>query len=625
MFSFKSMLAAGFGCMLAAGASASTLEVVGRPDAATPISFEIALPLRNKPALQTLLKQLHDPASPQFHRWLTPTEFGLRFGPDSATMARVTGALRARGFAVEASTRAVHVTGTRDAIEALIGTRLDLVRGESGRIRPVAERLPRLPAELAGAVVMSFAPFEHHPMSRHFPLSTDNRNGPDGAYNYNDLKQAYAYPSYQTTVKVGGTAQRLDGTGATIAALMSSDALDSDLQAMFNHENWTATTGTQPPVLYAHIPVNGGAPFDPNSDASFEASLDVQQEIGGAPGAHVVLYNIPDLSDGNVFAGFVTLIEQNSVDLVSNSFGGCELGYFPQYNGGQDYRGVLLSLDELFQQADAQGISVLFSSGDRAGKECPNVGYFYGKPGAHFVPSVSEPADSPNVTAVGGTNLVTTYTPGSLDSTYVNENAWSDPEIPYDVYGFGEDVRGGNWGAGSGPSALFAKPDYQNLVNTGEARARTLPDVGMQVGGCPGGIAKIAKNPPPYCNGGNKPYNGSGNSDRSASIVTVGGLRYGVIGTSSSSPEFASVVALLIERQGRQGNLNPMLYQAAAAQAQGGTPSFHVGIPGFNGYEETLVNNTYSLSTGVGTPIVKNLIGLAKAAPAGTPQTPSNP
>ena len=62
------------------------------------MSFEVALPLRNVSQLDELLTALHDPASAQYHHWLTPAQFASRFGSDPATIARVTKALKARGF-----------------------------------------------------------------------------------------------------------------------------------------------------------------------------------------------------------------------------------------------------------------------------------------------------------------------------------------------------------------------------------------------------------------------------------------------------------------------------------------------------------------------------------------------
>ena len=79
----------------------------------------------------------------------------------------------------------------------------------------------------------------------------------------------------------------------------------------------------------------------------------------------------------------------------------------------------------------------------------------------------------------------------------------------------------------------------------------------LQVGGCPGGIAKLP------CNGGLNSINGNGNTERSYVIVAIDGKFYGLIGTSVSSPELAGATALLIEQYGRMGNLNHYIYNAS--------------------------------------------------------------
>jgi len=254
--------------------------------------------------------------------------------------------------------------------------------------------------------------------------------------------------------------------------------------------------------------------------------------------------------------------------VLSASFGECELFYFPKYNNGVDQRGILRAYDELFMQGNSQGITFLASSGDNAGKNCTTVDYLSGEAG-NFTVGVSTPASDPNVTAVGGTNLVTVYEPGSLDSQYATENAWSDPLIPYDPYGTGGSASGGVWGAGGGMSLMWPAPDYQSLVTTGYA-GRAVPDIGMQVGGCPGGISVLNKKTD-FCDGNDNPKDGNGNTDRSYGIFAIafgqsGGGFFGYIGTSLSSPSFAGVLALLIEQKGRMCNVNDYLYEIAAKQ-----------------------------------------------------------
>jgi subtilase family serine protease len=662
--------AAMVGCVFATAAFASTpnigtLSMAGPAQATQVVHFDVFLPLRNKDKLEALLKAQQDPKSAQYHKWLTPAQFGEKFGPDKATLNRVAAFLQSRGFGVKTYTRSVRATGTVDQVNKNFGVHLAVGQSGPGTNHIVTNERFAMPATLAsaGAQIFSFAPHAalvnsqlggkvdagsrsasgdstkqlHGYISNKPAPSRDNRYSATGPYWFTDLKQAYKYPSARATVTVNDTTLPLNGSHAVIAAMMSSDVLDSDIAAIFDHEQWTKFSHTPDPTLAARVYIDGGAPFVFGSGASAEASLDVQQELTSAPGAAVVLYDIPSLSDGNVMAGYLDVDEQNGVDVLSSSFGECERFYFPQYNGGQDYTGILRAEHELFQQGNSQGITFLASSGDSAGQQCPSPSYFTGGP-AKFIEGIQTPASDPSVTAVGGTNLVTTFVPGTLDSGYVGENAWEDPEKPYDPYGVGVPVSGGVWGAGSGYSRMWTEPNYQQLVDVGTAdevcgrsdssqthHCRAVPDIGMTVGGCPFGLA-IHRH---KCDGGDNPKNGSGNRQRSRAIlawaVGKGGGLFLVIGTSVASPEFAGVVAHIVEQKGRQGNLNPYIYNLAVQQAAGGARVYHTNIPGYNGIENTDLNSEYSLSTGVGTPYVTDFIGQPDVKNARIPQTHSNP
>ena len=201
-------------------------------------------------------------------------------------------------------------------------------------------------------------------------------------------------------------------------------------------------------------------------------------------------------------------------------------------------------------------------------------------------------------------------------SAYGRENAWSDPEAAFDPMGQGVEVSGGVWGSGGGASTLFAKPSYQSLVSTGSSSFRTIPDVAMQMGGCP-------DNAQAPCNGGGSDVNGAGNTDRSSLNIVFNGQGDSVLGTSAAAPEMASAVALLVEMEGRQGNLNPTLYALAQREAAGGATYFHQSVRGYNGMTGNA--GTYNFTTGNGTPDVAAMIGLPAVARAGAPQSPSNP
>lgn len=638
------------GCLVAAASPASAerignLTMVGAAQSGVQVHFDVMLPLRNVDALEALVKAQSDPGSSQYHKWLTPAQFGAQFGPSKATLASVASYLNSRGFSVKVHTRSIRATGTTDQVSKNFGVHLVTAKSDAGTTHIVTNDSFTLPSALssAGAQIFSFAPHVAKVFSTKInvgkPLSGKtrtvdnaqktlqgyasntaassilNRYSSTGGYFFDDMKQAYTYPANNATWNVNHEPTAMNGTGATISALMSSDVLDADIQNMFDFENWSTVTGNSDPTLAGRFYVNGGAGFGGN--ASAEASLDTQMEIGGAPGANVVLVDIPDLSDGSIDAGYIDVDEYNFTDVISMSFGECELFYTKAYNGGQDFTGVLKASHELFLQGNAEGITFLASSGDSAGKICPTPDF------SKYVAGVSTPASDPNVTAVGGTNLVTNSVEGSLTSPYAGENAWADP-WPGD---FG--LSNGWWGAGGGYSKIYAMPNYQSNVTTGSTGGRAVPDVGMQVGGCPGGATDYHPNRN-VCSD-NSANDGAGNSQRSFVWVSIGATSdnpdnfEGLVGTSVSSPEFASVVALLVEKQGRQGNINPYLYQLAKVQANGGAAAFHTNIPGFNGVVNTDLNSTYSLSVGVGTPIVTTVIGKPNARPAGIPQTISNP
>lgn len=59
----------------------SHLTATGRLPATNTLRLAICLPLSNKAALTNLLQQIYDPASPNYHHYLTPDQFAKMFGP----------------------------------------------------------------------------------------------------------------------------------------------------------------------------------------------------------------------------------------------------------------------------------------------------------------------------------------------------------------------------------------------------------------------------------------------------------------------------------------------------------------------------------------------------------------
>jgi subtilase family serine protease len=616
MFSFKTLggyrkaaaLALLGACSWFALTSTSTAyekAVLGAAVAAEQVvQFNIYLPVRDRGAVDALIGELQTPGSPAYHRWLTPAQFNEQFGPSPELVTAITHELEAHGLQVtQVHTHSLGVSGTVGAINAAFGTTLLTARFASGKQSMAAATPLKLTPTLAasGAMIAAFSGTIHMrslatPRADALP---DNRYSPSGGYWFDDLKQAYAYPSYQA----------LTGKGVNIGILMTPNFNPSDMTLYFSYEKLAT------PSIYTRN-VEGGAPWDPNYGA--ETHVDITHSAGMAPLADVYLYNMPDLDDDSILAGLTDIDEDNLVDVVNMSFSEPEVAYSPAYNGGTSYEGFIGIYDDFFAEGNTQGITFVAASGDWGGKNVPPPACFSASaptPCGAMQVGVSIPAASPHVTAVGGTNLVTTYEPPTLFSAYVSENAVSDP-LASDIF-YGTTATGAVWGSGGGISSYFAKPSYQNLVSQKylPARAanwRTIPDVALEMGGCPSGdlyYQEHGKCPP----------------DRSFDWVPIDGKFYGVVGTSLSSPDFVGLVALKIESVGeRLGNENYDIYTLAAAQANGSTNIvFRQDIAGNNGVWTT--EPGYNLVLGNGTVIGNDFVVGPSLPAARVPRTPTNP
>jgi subtilase family serine protease len=587
-----------FGCALTANQAYAfeKAQMGARAAAQTQAEFDIYLPLKNKADLLALEEALQTPGSPQYHQWLKPAEFAARFGPSQATLAEITQELTANGLQVTAvHSHALHVTGSVGAVERAFATQLATARFSNGRSALAATKpmvmTPSLQA--SGAMIPAFSSVIRMKKSSMIKADVpDNRYSPTGGYWFDDLKQAYTFPSFKV----------VDGAGVTIGILMSDGQSLVDTQAYFAHEGLPAPSITE-------IDLFGAPKYDPNNPFnSAEVQLDIQQSGGMAPGADIIDYNIPDLSDASILAGLTTIIEDNAADVVNMSFGGGEIFYSAGFNGGQDFTGILVVYDDLFAQGNVQGITFVASSGDFGSNPVPALACLNGGgPGCGgFVQTAESPASSPHVTGVGGTNLVTSFAAGSLKSTYVSENADPDPVVGDPD--FGTNATGAIWASGGGPSIVYKKPVYQKLVKTGD-KMRTVPDLALHMGGCPG----VAVQP---CG-----------PDRSFVWVGIDNGFFGFVGTSASSPDTAGLMALKIQFLGsRLGNENFEIYAMSAKQADGGPTVFRQDIPGSNGaFTINKKKGGYNEVIGNGTVFGTAFLGKPNMKAAGDPQTPTNP
>jgi subtilase family serine protease len=615
------------------------------------VQFSVFLPPQNETALDALVSAQTDPNSPLYHQWLSVAQYRAQFGPSPAAFAQAQSALQKAGFTIVGQqTQNIIVQGTVAAVNTLLSTQLEPVQTKNGHWTWGASHgaltLPQTLSAL-GATISAFRPQLEAHVHSHVAAKTaagvaltagssvtsEPRIGvADSFYLADDLNEAYTLPSFLTEARplLKFAPAQIAGVGSTIGIVISSVIDPADLAASFNEsielgpnidiQDYSAVSNLPVPTVTIR-PVDGGSgPFEPSDDA-LEASLDTQISTGTAPGAKEILYNIPDLSEASITDAYAAVDDDSAVDVVSSSFGQCELDFIAAANDGTSFVSDLVTLHRLFEQGNAQGITFLASSGDNGAVPCLSPAFNSNpQPGTTaFVLGVETPADDPNVTAVGGTNLQTQATPTVNDVTYLSENADFDPRNniiatlvnPGDVT-----ITNNTWGSGGGISQIFFKPAYQFLVNTASFTQRTVPDVSLQMGGCPGDASQDCLVLP-----------------RSAFILFFDGGITLVIGTSASSPEMAGVVALAVERAGtRLGNVNPLIYSLSLQQTLAGGVNapqafqfFHRNISGNNNGFTVSPGQAYSEVLGNSTLDVKNFLNLQGAASAGPPGTATNP
>ena len=427
---------------LSASAAVHAGKTLGAADQNAVAHFNVYLPLTHTDALEKLLQAQTDSTSPSYHHWLTPAQFKQQFGPNPADVARTRSLLESEGFTiVSEKTQSLEVEGSVANAERIFNTRLNRVKMPKGNVKlAAAEGHINVPRALAsmGAVIPEFtthlrAHVHSQVLKRLNDVSPAFRLSSNSSFFYpNDLNEAYQLPSFETEAKPFGShrRQQIVGLGVHIGIVISSVIDPADLANTFNStlplsggvsliQAYSANTDLPvPTVQYRHVE-GGAGPFDPNTADGAEASLDTQMSLGTAPGAKEIVYDMPELTDDAITAAYTAVVEDNVVDVVSSSFGECELDFTAAYNGGVDFTSILKTFHALFQQGNAQGITFLASSGDEGGVPCVSKSFANNpRNGTKFVRGVENPASDPNVTGVGGTNLQTSATPGEDDAAY---------------------------------------------------------------------------------------------------------------------------------------------------------------------------------------------------------------
>jgi hypothetical protein len=592
----------------------------------------IMLILRRSPeqqaALESYLQSVQQPDSPEYRKYLTPEQFGSRYGISDTDLRTVQAWLLSQGFQgnkVNKGRTAIEFSGTVGQLQQAFHAPIHSYRIDGAPHWANASD-PMIPAALAPVVagVATLNDFKPRPHSILGPAATWNagqhRFVPDlnvlqGTTPYlfvapGDAATIYDAPNSLNT-HLASNQTPYDGTGVTIGlvenTLVSSTAVD----------NYRALFGL--PANHIAIVYDGNQNnFDGNADQT-EALLDSEVSGGLAPGANVRVYTAADtVFQAGVLLAIYRAIDDNDAGILSVSFGGCE--------AAQGAAGNLQILNA-WEQAAAQGMAVTVSAGDSGSAGCDN-------PRTETVATqglaVNGLGSTPYNIAVGGTDFdalpdsFNTYVSSANGAnytsalSYIPENPWNNSPAQngllaansaYTSGGKTNIVAGGGGASslgsvdGSGNQSGYPKPAWQKqFAASNTDSVRDLPDVSL--------LAANARYRATWA------VCASGDCEGSSPTI------HGVGGTSASAPAFAGILALVNQRIGataRLGQANWVLYKLAQT-----TPgAFHQITSGNNsvyctpttpncgsnsflsGYD---AGSGYNMATGLGSVDIANLV-----------------
>jgi hypothetical protein len=564
------------------------------------------LVLKRSPEQQTALSKLlddqQDKSSPQFHKWVTPEQFGQQFGPADSDIQAVTSWLQEHGFEIAQVSKGrtlIEFSGTAAQVQEAFHTPIQKYMVQ-GKAHWANSSNPEIPDALA-PVVAGVNSLHNFYKQTQLSLSPERGRitasaGGQPQVTFSDGTHALGPADYRVIYNATLTLSNgINGQGQAIAVVARSNLFGGG-QDVFQFQNLFGTSSGG-----LNIILNGPDPGDLGGGEEAEATLDATWSSVMAPNAQVdfVVSAGTNATDG-IFLSESYIIDNNLAPVMTESFGGCEFGV-PNAEAQ--------AISAMAEQAAAQGITYLVSSGDTGAEGCDNQ-----SESVAIAPiSVNVLASTPYTVAVGGTQFNenghgSTYWKAVNDSngltakSYIPENVWNQSCTSAQCNANANILAGGG-----GASTIFSKPSWQSGV-TGipSDGARDLPDVSLSAAG---------HDPYLLC------YEGSCQS----------GFVFTVFGTSASAPSFAGIMALVNQKTGsRQGQANYVLYRLAAgenlSQCNGSKttalPAFtcifndvtvgNNAVPGETGYGTNTAKYKstvgYDLATGLGSVNVQNLV-----------------
>jgi Pro-kumamolisin, activation domain/Subtilase family len=580
-----------------------------------PLDLYVALEPGDPAGLEAFAAAVSTPGSPVYGQYLSVPDFAARFGATPAQVATVRSALLARGLQVgepSANDLSLPVSATAAEAEAAFGTTLERIQTADGRVAyantsapriaapaapyvagviglddlNVPERQPVEPAAAGSEAPSADAAAEAESAALPQPAATGGvlTGGPQPCLKAQETKEKYegGYTADQIASAYGlsGFYAGSDfGQGQSIALLELEPFLPEDI-ALYQACYGTGTT-------VEAVNVEGGPGPYAKGDGG-ESELDIEQLIGLAPAAKVIVYQGPNTASIPIVSTFVT---QNAAKVMSSSWGLCE-----KFTG----RAEMSAFDTLLQEAAVQGQSFFVAAGDAGSTDCYNPENGDNDKSLQ----VDFPGTDPFATSVGGTQMEEPTTP---PVQYI----WNDEE---------EEGAGGG-----GISSHFPMPSYQLEAN------RAINVLGPLSSGATCGFSGYCRQVPDVS---------ADASPRTGYIVRAEKKWLLIGGTSAAAPLWAAFTTLANASPACLGKsigfANPALYAIAGGSYAGNFDDVLTSRPGgpkttnfFSESKPYEAGPYYDMATGLGTPtgptLGASLCALARTATPVAPVTPTSP
>jgi Pro-kumamolisin, activation domain len=536
-------------------------------------------------ALHQLLDAQQVKGSANFHKWLTPAQFGAQFGPSDADVQAVTDWLTRQGFTmakVAAGRTAIEFSGNAAQVRSAFQTDIHKFSANGKEfVANVSE--PAIPAALA-PVVSGVVALHNYPKQAqqvrtkglYRRIKATGKLQPLFTYG-NPAQFALAPADFNTIYNIPATA---NGAGQTIAIVGQSNINVQDIV------DFRTLFGLPQNFTQANIILNGPDPGLVDGDEG-ESDLDIEWAGGIAPNAQILLVTSqstmsnPTQITAGIDLSALYIVDNNLAPVLSESYGSCEPA---NLNEGNQFYYLL------WEQAAAQGITVVLAAGDNGPAGCDSSN---SETAAVNGLAVSGISSTPFDVSVGGTdfdlstlpvtppNQYWSATNGTTQSSalmYIPETTWDDSLCAFNypapctsVDPLGADVLAASGGPSncaflnSGDSACksgYPLPAFQTgivpstLFPSGTTPTRMQPDISFFGSNANNFVGYIV------CQADVNPNGASCDLNSPFQDFSILG------GTSFGAPTFAAVMALVNQQTGqRQGNANYVLYGLAASSA----------------------------------------------------------